>query len=296
MRILLTNDDGIRAPGLLALYRAIKPLASDILIVAPLTVQSATSHGVTFHQPLMTEPVDVDGTIGIAVDGRPADCVKLALANLWPQRMGGQPDLVVSGMNAGANVGINVIYSGTVAAAIEAAFLGVPSIAVSLHLGRGRPLYDIAATHAATAITRLIANGLPSPHACLSINIPRCETSPAEAQLPATSSPLISPPASTRPLRPLPNLPPIDNPAAALPIVVCPMNVHGLADRFEERAAPSGQTYYWSAASGFDFHNTDPGSDVDLLMKRCITVTPLHYDLTDRSQLDHWATRLTPET
>lgn len=171
MRILLTNDDGLRAPGIEALYEAIvdhrrefgrtlgDARRSDILAVAPSTIQSATSHGVTFHTPLMIEEERLgwagDAAMsGFAVDGRPADCTKLALTALWPERFGrgfhedGGPDLVISGMNMGANVGINVIYSGTVAAAIEAAFLGVPAIAVSLHMGRSAPNYAVAARHA----------------------------------------------------------------------------------------------------------------------------------------------------
>jgi len=292
MRVLLTNDDGIRAPGLLAMHRALEGLADEILVVAPLTVQSATSHGVTFHQPLMTEPIEVNGQIGIAVDGRPADCVKLALANLWPERMGGRPDLVISGMNAGANVGINVIYSGTVAAAIEAAFLGVPSIAVSLHLGRGRPLFDVGARHARRAIDLLLADGLPSPHSCLSINIPKCEDSPAAAEDPQALARERA--ASGATYRPVSKRESDDehDPQALMPVVVCPMNTHGIADRFEQRSAPDGQIYYWSTSGGFDFHETDEGSDVDHLFGRCITVTPLCYDLTDHARLGEWSRRV----
>src|SRR5438105_5778795 len=135
MLILLTNDDGIRAPGLVAMYRELTKLG-EVQVVAPETVQSATGHGITVGTPLLTDRVTVeDAFTGTAVDGRPADCVKLAIAKLLPR----QPDLVVSGINSGANVGINVIYSGTVAAAIEAAFLGLPSIAVSLYLRNDRP-------------------------------------------------------------------------------------------------------------------------------------------------------------
>src|SRR5262245_28168368 len=125
MRILLTNDDGIHAPGIAAMYEALQGItshaaerrATQILTIAPLTVQSATGHGVTFKEPLMVreEPVR-EGVMGLAVDGRPADCVKLAISSLWPERFGqgSRPDLLISGMNAGANCGINVIYSGTV--------------------------------------------------------------------------------------------------------------------------------------------------------------------------------------
>lgn len=274
MRILLTNDDGLRAPGIIALHEALTdahghfggplPATRDdttraprdvVFTVAPLTVQSATSHGVTFHQPLMVREMSVTEKMqGIAVDGRPADCVKLALSSLWPERFGeGRPDLVISGMNAGANCGINVIYSGTVAAAIEGAFLGVPSIAVSLLLGSGKPMFDVAARHARQAIERLLRAGLPRPHECLSINIPATERN-----------------------GPMPE------------IRVCPMNTHGLVDRFEKRTSPSGETYYWSAGHGLDFHATEHQSDVDLLMKGFITVTPLTYDLTRRERLEHW--------
>src|SRR5262249_37795766 len=151
--------------------------------------------------------------MGLAVDGRPADCVKLAISSLWPERFGkgSRPDLLISGMNAGANCGINVIYSGTVGAALESAFLGVPSIAVDLHIRPGKPRFDIAARHAAAVIERLVAGGLPAPHECLSINIP-----------------------VTQEDGPLP------------PIRVCPMNTHGLVDSYERRMSPAGEAYYWA--------------------------------------------------
>jgi len=128
MKILLTNDDGINAPGIVAMHRALStpdPLG-EVYAVAPLTVQSATSHGITFHTPLMVTQETINNEPCLAVDGRPADCTKLALTNLWGDKFGqgSRPDLVISGMNAGANCGINVIYSGTVAAAIEAACKG----------------------------------------------------------------------------------------------------------------------------------------------------------------------------
>lgn len=268
MRILLTNDDGIRAPGIAAMYSALidpnfGPPLGEVFCVAPLEVQSATSHGVTFHAPLMTrtESIDIGTPVvkGIAVDGRPADCVKLALSCLWPERFGegSRPDLVISGMNAGANCGINVIYSGTVAAAIEAAFLGVPSIAVSMMLTGERSRFDVAAREARQTIERLIAQGLPGRHECLSINIPSVE---AERAMP--------------------------------PIRVSPMNTHGLVDRYERRVSPGGQVYYWAAGHGLDFHATAEGSDVDLLKAGCITVTPLDYDLTCHGSLESWRSRV----
>ncbi len=278
MTILLTNDDGIRAPGIIAMHDALtdypgafgypfspKGEAAKIYTVAPLTVQSATSHGVTFHTPLMVREENINGRmVGIGVDGRPADCVKLALAALWPDAFGkgSRPDLCISGMNAGANCGINVIYSGTVAAAIEAAFLGVPSIAVSMMLGKGKPRFDVAATWARAAIERLLARGLPQRHECLSINIPVVE----DASLPVN--------------------------APAPPISICPMNTHGLVDKYERRISPTGNVYYWSAGYGLEFHATEQGSDVDHLLKGHITVTPLMYDLTHYPSLTNWGDRL----
>ncbi len=271
MRVLLTNDDGIRAPGIIALHAALAdlhhrhdaPFAETIWPVAPLSAQSATSHGVTFHTPLMVADEKInDAMSGVSVDGRPADCTKLAITSLWPERFGAgsRPDLVISGMNAGANVGINIIYSGTVAAAIEAAFLGVPSIAVSLHIGAGKPDFDLAAQWARRAIDRVCLGGLPEPNSCININIPVCEQGRHDATMPE--------------------------------MTVCPMNAHGLVDAYEKRCSPGGSPYYWATGSGFEFRTADPGTDVDFLFQRRITVTPLSYDLTSRRQLDFWRGRL----
>lgn len=243
-------------------------LAETVLVCAPLTVQSATSHGITFDQPLMTSEFVVDDAMPVlAVDGRPADCVKLALSNLWPERFGAgsRPDLVISGMNAGANVGINVIYSGTVAAALEAAFLGVPSIAVSLHLGSGKARFDVAAKHARRAIDQILKScgdqGQPfESHTCLNVGVPLTEE---------------------------------DGPTPE--IRVCPMNKHGHEDVYEQRVSPGGDVYYWSSGDGLGFRGFDEGADVDLMRKRCITVTPLEYDLTNRSQLELWRGRVEGE-
>ncbi len=265
MNALLTNDDGIRAPGLNALHAAIKDRFDDLMVVAPLTVQSATSHGVTFDQPLMTRTVRfAEGESGLAVDGRPADCTKLALTNLWPETRGegSRPDIVISGMNMGANVGINVIYSGTVAAAIEAAFLGVPAIAVSLHLGEGTADYAAAARHARTAIDRVLESWPLRDHACLNINIPKCELEMGDARF------------------------------EPCPIAVCAMNTHGLVDKYERRTSPGGLEYYWSAGHGLDFRGSDAGTDVPALFARAITLTPLRYDLTHETDLALWTKRL----
>src|SRR4051812_10052865 len=137
MRILLTNDDGIYAPGLRALRPELMKIA-EVLVVAPATEQSAVGHSVTLTAPLIVQEVldEQQRPMGWAVEGRPADCVKLALRELLPWT----PDLVVSGLNAGSNAGINVLYSGTVAAAIEGAFFRVTSVACSLEYTKLRPL------------------------------------------------------------------------------------------------------------------------------------------------------------
>jgi 5'-nucleotidase len=293
MRIVLCNDDGIHAPGIVALHAALAgldplagPALGEVFVVAPLTVQSATGHGITFRQPLVVKEVEVvapsggahgagergsakGGMRGVAVDGRPADCVKLALSSLWPERFGAGtlPDLVVSGMNMGANVGINVLYSGTCAAALEAAFLGVPSIAVSLHHGRSEPRYDVAARHARKAIDRVLAaraGGVGSAgaggggvglrrHECININVPITER---EGPTPG--------------------------------MVVCPMNTHGMVDAFDKRTNPLGETYFWSAGTPMEFHATEAGSDVQTIFEGKIAITPLMYDLTDRGSLGAW--------
>ena len=260
MNILLTNDDGIEAPGIQALHKALAGLG-EITTVAPHTVQSATRHGVTFDRPLMRyETRRPDGSTGYAIDGRPADCVKVGLRSLWADLHGegARPDITISGMNAGANVGINVIYSGTVAAAVESAFLGVPSIAVSLHLGdRSRIEFDRAAEIARSVIDRILSHPL-DPHSVVNVNIPRTESPDA----------------------PMPG------------IVVCPMNTAPASDGFERRRSPSGQEYYWPSGSGMAFDHTHPETDVESLMERFVTVTPLEFDLTDHPRIQTWRERL----
>jgi len=275
MNILLCNDDGIRAEGILAIYDALTdrdgayggPLARHVLPVAPYTVQSATGHGITFRQPLITKNVTVAERMkGIAVDGRPADCVKLGLAVLWPERFGKgtRPDLVVSGINIGANVGINVLYSGTCAAALEAAFLGVPSFALSLNIaedndrhGKAKPpRWDVAARHARAAMERVLDwhasvrpkgdKSMLAAHTCININVPVTNREGPTPQM-----------------------------------VVCAMNVHGLVDSFEKNVNPLGETYYWSAGTPMAFHGSEPGKDVAEVVAGKITITALTYDLTN---------------
>src|SRR2546421_783520 len=160
MRILLTNDDGIYAPGLRARRKELQK-RGEVTVVAPATEQSAVGHSITLLTPLLVQDVldENNQSMGWAVEGRPADCVKLALLELLPE----PPDLVVSGLNAGSNAGINVLYSGTVAAAIEAAFFHRTSIAVSLEYTKPKPLdFPRAAELARRVIEQILAQQPPT--------------------------------------------------------------------------------------------------------------------------------------
>lgn len=152
MRILLTNDDGIYAPGLSAMYTELVKLGS-VEVAAPAANQSGVGHSITYLEPLIVQEVfHGEEHYGWEIAGSPADCVKLAMLELCEE----PPDLIVSGINSGANAGINVLYSGTVAAAIEGAFFGVMSIAVSLAMNT-HPNYERSARQAAVLIQQLLA-------------------------------------------------------------------------------------------------------------------------------------------
>ena len=166
MLVLLTNDDGIFAPGLAAMERALRGFA-DLAVVAPATEQSGVGHAITFLTPLTAKEVFAGAERrGWAVDGSPADAVKLGISEFCPRR----PDLVISGINSGLNAGINVLYSGTVAAAIEGAFFGITSIAVSLEWDDHAD-YDRAAWIAAVVIRQLL-DRRPAAGSLFNINIP----------------------------------------------------------------------------------------------------------------------------
>ncbi|MEM6363680.1 MAG: 5'/3'-nucleotidase SurE [Planctomycetota bacterium] len=167
MRILLTNDDGVHAPGLHALAQQLRHLG-DVTVVAPATEQSGVGHSITYLTPLVPKSIHRDGRHWAwAVEGSPADCVKLSLAELFVD----EPiDLVVSGINAGLNAGINVLYSGTVAAAIEGAFFGVTSVAVSLEHDDD-PDFDAAAVIARNVIGEIVRHDT-SQGGLFNLNIP----------------------------------------------------------------------------------------------------------------------------
>lgn len=164
--ILLTNDDGIHAPGLKALQTVLHSLG-EIYIVAPLNQRSAVSHGITIGSPLEVHKVIENGTLfGFGVAGTPADCVKLALGSLLDR----VPELVISGINLGPNTGTNIFYSGTVSAAIEAVILGIPALAISLTTF-SNPNFKFASFFTQQIARRVLHHGLPS-RCMLNINIP----------------------------------------------------------------------------------------------------------------------------
>ncbi|HPB33126.1 MAG TPA: 5'/3'-nucleotidase SurE [Candidatus Sumerlaeota bacterium] len=169
-RILLTNDDGIMAPGLTSLYSELSRIA-DVTVVAPSSEKSAVAHAISVFNEMTLEEHVKDGiTWGYGFDGTPADCVKIALTHILKE----PPHLVISGINRGQNTGFNILYSGTVAGAMEAAMYGLPAIAVSLAaLPPAVPFFDYAAVFAARLALQVIPRGLPRG-VLLNVNVPNC--------------------------------------------------------------------------------------------------------------------------
>lgn len=238
MQILLTNDDGIYAPGLLAMERELAAIG-DVCVVAPATEQSGVSHSITFLSPLIVDEVfQGDRRRGWAVEGSPADCVKLGISEYCPQR----PDLVVSGINSGLNAGINVLYSGTVAAAIEGAFFEITSVAVSLEF-ESHARFEKAARLARSVIEGILRNKGPEPR-LYNMNIPTSAVHTEEPRL-----------------------------------KVVPMGVERYNEGYERRKDPRGRDYFWLAnvpAPPAWAHETDLAA----LMDGYMTLTPLDYDMT----------------
>lgn len=243
MRLLLTNDDGIHAPGLQALCRV---FAADhqVTVVAPERERSAVSHGITLHKPLRPVAAALNGAVrGWAVNGTPVDCVKLALAELVQAK----PDLVISGINPGENVGINVLYSGTVAAAREAALGGVAAIAVSIQ-GRKAAHVDQAAAFVRQLAQTVAANGLPYG-TMLNVNIP-------------------------------------DRPLADMAGVrLSRQSLAPARERFEKRVDPRRRVYYWFGTDRQRFAQ-DSDHDGALLDAGYISITPISCDTTDYRLLE----------
>ena len=259
MRILLTNDDGVYAPGLAAMERALRRLGK-VFVVAPLREQSGVAHSITFLTPLQVRKVYVnDKHWAWTVDGSPADCVKLAVSTILPER----PDLIVSGINGGLNAGINVLYSGTVAAAVEGAFYGITSIAVSLQYDENEP-FQQAADLAAGVIGKILEKN-DTAGQLYNMNIP---------------------------LKALRN----DTPE----VKVVPMDATQYWEMFERRTDPMGRDYYWLSGRPDPrqpkHRKTEQMTDLLALSQGHITVTPLNFDVTDQQGLKEMADwNLTPQ-
>ena len=170
-RILLTNDDGIYSKGIYALWEAMCEIG-EVTVLAPNTEKSAVGHAVTISDPIRIEPCSRYGSFeGYAVNGTPADCVKIAIGSFLDKK----PNIIVSGINAGSNMGTNILYSGTVSAAAEGTMLGVPSIAFSLNTFN-TDNYDLSKEVAIKMTKNVLNHGLPAG-TLLNVNIPKCEIS-----------------------------------------------------------------------------------------------------------------------
>ncbi len=240
MRILVTNDDGVQADGLFALQKALRVLG-EVTVVAPERPRSAASHAITLHKPLRLHAVTLrDGTPAFASNGTPADCATLGLL----EAMGGRADLVVSGINHGPNLGWDVHYSGTVAAAVEASVLGAPAIAVSVASWDADIHWDTAARYAVRLARQVQETPLP-PFTILNVNAPNI---PAEH---------------------------------IKGVQITTQGRRQYVDRIEKRADPTGRDYFWLGGSlAEEAAGADAGTDVRAVADGFVSVTPIHLDMT----------------
>jgi 5'-nucleotidase len=246
MNVLLTNDDGIYAQGLWALYDSLVKI-HQVSVVAPDRERSAIGHAITLHQPLRVTRFSLNGDYGgYAVNGTPADCIKLGILEILPTR----PDLVVSGINPGANVGANLNYSGTVAAAKEAALCGTIGIAVSI-VGPRVDFYDDAASFVARLSETVYSKGLPFG-TFLNVNLPNL------------------------PLKEIAG------------VRISRQGVEVLAEYVEKRLDPRNRTYYWQGEDRQSFGN-DPQVDGVALAQNFISITPVKCDMTDYRAMESLA-------
>lgn len=244
--ILVCNDDGIDAPGILALAAAMDELG-EVCVVAPIDEQSAVGHAITVRDPVRARPWEVrlpSGTAeAYAVTGTPADCVKLAVNQLLPRR----PDLVVSGINHGPNTAVNVIYSGTVSAATEGAILGIDAVAFSLCDWEATD-YEAAAMVAQRIARRVMERGLP-PGILLNVNIP-------------------------------------DLPLDELRTVAVTRQARSRwQESFQARRDPFDRPYYWLAGEFVNLDEGD-NTDLAAIEDGIVSITPLRLDLTAHDLLD----------
>jgi 5'-nucleotidase len=248
MNILVTNDDGIHADGLRALAKALRPLGT-VTVIAPDREQSAASHALTLHRPLRIKKVE-DGVL--SVDGTPTDCVLLAVHGFLKQK----PDLVVSGINHGPNMGNDTAYSGTVAAAVEGTFLGIPSVAVSLATWEEAD-FEPAGAVAADLVKTFLEHGI-RPGMCISVNIP-----------------------------PIPR-------EAMKGVRVTRLGKRVFRDVIVEKTDPRGKLYYWIGGEDPTWE-PDELSDFNAVSEGYVSATPLLLELTDTKailEMERWELKL----
>lgn len=249
MRILVTNDDGIFAPGILALVEEVSKY-HDVTIVAPIVEQSGVGHAFTFKMPLSAKKVVIPGfekVPSFAVSGTPVDCVKLGSYNLLES----PPDLVLSGINRGANLGSDVHYSGTASAALEGAIIDIPSIALST--ASYNPLYyQTAASYAPRIIDYIAKHPLPR-HTMLNVNVP--------------------------------DLPSYE----ILGIKATPLSFQVYEQRYEEFLDPRGEKHYWLPNAIYDYEPNAIDSDDKWIKEGYIAITPIAVDMTNKAYLKEMA-------
>ncbi|WP_425448669.1 5'/3'-nucleotidase SurE [Dethiothermospora halolimnae] len=240
LNILVTNDDGINAIGIKKLAKSLKKIAK-VIVIAPDRERSATGHAITMHQPLRVDkatdfPDDIEAW---SISGTPSDCVKIGIETI----MANKPDLVVSGINNGPNLGTDVIYSGTVSAAIEGAIHGIPSLAMSIAGIKGEINYEGAASYSCK-LARLILDNKEQESIILNANIPSIGYKDIKG------------------------------------IKLTELGNRRYNNSFVKREDPMGKNYYWLAGSLIELENKDV-SDVEAIKEGFVSITPLHFDLTD---------------
>jgi 5'-nucleotidase len=246
MRILIANDDGYLAPGIAALVQACQGLG-HIDVIAPEQNASGTSNALTLSRPLSVFQARGEHIAGVrVVNGTPSDCVHVALTGLLPHK----PDLVLSGINNGANMGDDTLYSGTVAAAMEGYLFGIPAIAFS-QAEKGWAHLDAAAATARAIVEQVLAAGRPGPW-LLNVNIPN---------------------------RP---------DAASLPRLVTRLGRRHASEPVIRQTNPRGEDIYWIGPAG-DAREAGEGTDFHATANGAVSITPLQVDLTDHAQRGSWA-------
>lgn len=236
--ILVTNDDSISSKGIASLYKAVQPFG-DVVVIAPDSPQSGMGHAITINDLLRLEEVDALGGIDVySCSGTPVDCVKLGISEVMHRK----PDLIVSGINHGANTATNVLYSGTMSAAIEGAMEGIPSIGFSLDSFDSRADFSVAMFVVGKLVAETLKNGIPKWN-CLNVNIPNVDMDGLNG------------------------------------IKVCRQANASWEDRFDKRLDQHNRTYYWLTG---DFVDQEKQTDTDVywISKGFATVVPTQFDMT----------------